>query len=153
VEEPAAEETFAATIEPVERPRRDVETAVLQAVRSARQDRFDRVVFEFAGPAVPGYRVAYATGPVYQCGSGDVLTVAGSQTLVIDLSPAQAHTEAGAPTVAPQRWQPGLPVLQDVRLTCDFEGTVSWMLGLTAQAPVRVSELANPTRLVVDLQR
>ena len=43
---------------------------LLSAVRAARQDGFDRVVFEFEA-AVPGYSVRYVDRPITEDGSGN----------------------------------------------------------------------------------
>src|SRR5215468_9618318 len=43
--------------------------AHLKAVRVAGQAGFDRVVFEFVPPSVPGYGIGYATGPITEDGS------------------------------------------------------------------------------------
>jgi hypothetical protein len=114
---------------------------------------FDRVVFEFQAPRVPGYRVAYADGPASDCAAGEAVNVEGAALLVVRLSPAQAHTETGTVTAGLRERHPNLPVLKELELSCDFEGEVSWVLGVSARRPYRVSELAEPARLIVDIQR
>lgn len=145
--------TFAGTIEPVERPRPDLNPAVLRDVRAAQHPDFERVVFEFQPPSVPGYRMEYAEAPVLNCGAGEPLNVEGVAHLVVRLSPAQAHTEAGEVTVRDRERRPALEMVRELELSCDFEGQVSWVVGLSARRPYRVSELAAPPRLVVDIQR
>ncbi len=124
----------------------------LKAVRAARNEGFDRVVFEFEGPHVPGYQVEYIDSPVIKCGSGDPTAVAGQGWLQVRLTPAQAHTEQGQATVTAREQKPALPVLQELELTCDFEGEVTWVLGNGKPNKYRVMELREPTRLVVDVQ-
>jgi hypothetical protein len=104
----------AGSTDPVERRRPDIDPVVLTAVRTGRQERFDRIVFEFSGQTLPGYRVAYVSGLVVQCGSGEAIAVAGINTLQVVLTPAQAHTDAGKPTVTPRRWQPGFPTFHPI---------------------------------------
>lgn len=41
--------------------------------------------------------------------------------------------------------------VQQVKLTCDFEGELTWALGVGGQRPFRVTTLADPPRLVVDV--
>jgi hypothetical protein len=108
------------------------------------------VVFEFEGSAVPGYRIGYQDRPV-QCGSGEPVEVAGGAWLQVQLLPAQAHTEAGEPTVQQRERHLALPVLKELESTCDFEADVTWVLGLASRRPYRVQELASPARLVVDV--
>jgi hypothetical protein len=144
-------DTFVATTEVVSPPS-PIDPVVLRDVRAAGQTTFDRVVFEFATAPLPGYRIAYADDPVRDCGSGETVNVRGASRLTVRLSPAQAHTEQGIATVKELERHLALPVLQELELTCDFEADVSWVLGLAARRPYRVSELAAPPRLVVDIQ-
>jgi hypothetical protein len=127
-------------------------SVTLTAVRSARQEGFDRVVFEFAGDALPGYHLEYVDRPIIRCGSGEPTEVAGQGWLQVRLTGAQAHTEQGKPTVAPRERKLQLGVLRELEHTCDFEGEVTWVLGLQKPNRFRVLELKAPTRLVVDVR-
>ncbi len=125
----------------------------LREVRTARNETFDRVVFEFAGNSLPGYRAEYVDRPIRQCGSGNTTEIAGDGWLELRLSPARAHTEAGGATVKErERGSMGLPNLAELELTCDFEGEVVWVMGTRSPNPFRVLELFNPPRLVVDVR-
>jgi hypothetical protein len=126
--------------------------ATLRAVRTARNEGWDRVVFEFDGADVPGYHVEYVDRPVRKCGSGDEAQVAGQGWLEVRITPARAHDEAGNVTVAQRERKLSLPVLRELELTCDFEADVTWVLGVAAPNRYRVSELSGPARLVVDVQ-
>src|SRR5205807_1843291 len=75
--------------------------ALLRSVTAAPGRGYDRVVFELAGDSAPGYRVEYVAGPVRSCGSGDVVSVAGSERLVGHLEPARAHDDQGSPVPPP----------------------------------------------------
>lgn len=148
--------SFAGTLAPVQRIRSfppGVVRPVLRAVETPRRSSpdYDRVVFEFTGDSVPGYRVEYTTKPVQRCGSGDPVTVAGTGHLIVRLEPAQAHDEHGNLAPAERHSAPGLPAVREITLICDFEGQVAWVLGITAPSPYRVSELAGPARLVLDV--
>lgn len=144
--------SFEGTAGATEKQRPEAGVAILRSVRAASQDGFDRVVFEFEGSAVPGYRVEYVDRPVLQCGSGEPVEVAGDGWLQVRLTPAQAHTEAGEPTVPDRERRPGLPVLQELQSTCDFEADVTWVLGVAAPNRYRVQELSAPARLIVDVR-
>lgn len=124
---------------------------VLREVRAAGQPGFDRVAFEFEGSDVPGYRIGYVDKAI-QCGSGEPVELAGEAWLEVQLTPAQAHTEAGEPTVRERERSLDLPVLKELESTCDFEADVTWVLGLASRKVYRVQELANPARLVIDLE-
>jgi hypothetical protein len=133
-------------------PRGGARPATLRAVRTARNEGWDRVVFEFEGSSVPGYRLEYVDRPVRKCGSGDDTQVAGQGWLEVRITPAQAHTDAGQVTVAERERKLALPVLKELEQTCDFEGDVTWVLGVASPNRYRVSELAGPARLVVDVR-
>jgi hypothetical protein len=136
----------------VEKPgRTDLGVIVLREVRSAGQRGFDRVVFEFEGEDLPGYRVGYVDRAI-QCGSGEPVQIVGEALLEVRLTPAQAHTDAGEPTVKERERRLDLPVLKELESTCDFEADVTWVLGLGSRKVFRVQELASPARLVIDVE-
>ena len=150
---------FAGTLAPVQRVRSfqpGVARPVLQHVETGTgvSPGYDRVVFEFTGggDSVPGYRVEYTTKPVQRCGSGDPVTVAGAGRLIVRFEPAQAHDEHGSLAPAERHRVPGLPVVRELTLICDFEGQVAWVLGVAAPSEYRVSELTGPARLVLDVR-
>jgi hypothetical protein len=132
-----------------------LEPPILEDVRAASHEGYDRIVFEFEGAGVPGYVVEYSPDAI-ACGSGeDRAAELGEGTvppaiLRIQMQPANAHTEEGQPT-APLRIEPNLSTLRAGLLTCDFEADVTYHLALTAEQPFRVSVVADPPRLVVDI--
>jgi hypothetical protein len=147
-EDPKNREWTAAT---VKLERASLKPVTLRSVREARNEGFDRVVFEFAGTQVPGYHLEYVDKPVQHCASGNEIPLAGQGFLQVRLTPAQAH-EGAEVTVAGRERKPALPVIQELKLTCDFEGEVTWVLGNASPKKFRVMELHEPTRLVVDVQ-
>ncbi|GAA1503455.1 hypothetical protein GCM10009677_39210 [Sphaerisporangium rubeum] len=111
---------------------------------------FDRVVVDLRG-ARTGYTVGYVR-QVVQDGSGDVVPMKGDAFLQITLTPAQAHSESGKPTLG------RTPVLnaelvnvRGVLPVGDFEGVVTVAIGLRHRAGFRVFEQRDPARLVVDI--
>lgn len=151
---PTVQDTaFAGTTAPLDRrrPARPGAFATLRAVATTSSPAYERIVFEFAGDSVPGYHVEYARGPVRRCGSGDPVSVAGSQRLVVRFAPARAHDDQGNPLPAQRERTLGLAAVKEMKLVCDFEGQVEWVLGVAAMAPYRASELAGPPRLVLDV--
>jgi hypothetical protein len=118
-------------------------------VRAGRHPGFDRVVFEFRG-GLPSHRVRHVDRLV-QDGSGNQVQVAGAADLEVVFQDAVAHDGNGQPTVGPRRFSPRFPVLEEVALVGDFEGVVSYGLGLDHRVPFKTSTLSNPSRLVVDL--
>lgn len=130
----------------------DVRMATLRSVRTGRNDGFDRIVFEFEAAEVPGYRVEYVEAPVRQCGSGQPTTLRGTAWLRVRLEPARAHDDRGRPTVQDREREANLPSIQELRLICDYEGQVEWVLSLGATRPFRVTKLTAPARLIVDVR-
>ena len=126
--------------------------ALLREVRAAAHNGFDRVVFEFEGAEMPSYHVEYIDKPVRACGSGDVVPLKGDGWLEIRFTPANAHTEDGAPTVKNREQTPNLKIIKELKTTCDFEAEVEWVLGVASPNKYRVLELKNPTRLAVDIK-
>jgi hypothetical protein len=123
--------------------------ALLQEVRAARNEGFDRVVFEFEGD-VPGYTVEYVQS-IEECGSGNPMEFGGAALLSVTIQPANAHTEAGEATVEREISPEGTAVIREVKSFCDFEALVGWGVSLAGARPFRVFELQDPPRLVVDV--
>lgn len=125
--------------------------AVLRAVRAARHEGYDRTVFAFDGP-LPGYHVEYVDRPAHACGSGEAVFLDGEAWLLVRFTPARAYTDDGRPTVPHGRTRTDLPVLVETAVTCDFEGEVAFVLGLTSPGGYRLTALTDPARLAVDVR-
>ena len=120
--------------------------AHLVAVRIARQEGFDRVVFEF-NDRTPGYRIGYATGSVHNT-AGQEVNVAGGAKLVIHLEQA---TGADSYTGPARVTAGGTTQVTELARIEDFEAVLSWVAGVRTEAPFRVTTLASPPRLVIDV--
>ncbi len=128
--------------------------ALLEAVRSAGHACIDRVTFEFRADGQPGYQVGYEPGPIVQDGSGDPVAVEGAAFLVVRLQPASGFDAGtGMPTYdGPGRIEPSGPnFITEVVRTGDFEGVLTWVIGLDQQRPFSVSRLDNPSRVYLDI--
>jgi hypothetical protein len=127
--------------------------ATLLAVRSARQDGFDRVVFEF-DTHVPQWRADYVDSPQHECGSGEEVRVEGDGWLQLDFESTNAHTEEGRATNAPRHVaDPAGANLRELRRTCDFEAQVQYVIGVGSPNRYRAFQLTSPARLVVDIEQ
>lgn len=129
--------------------------ALLVDVRVGAHEGFDRVVFEFRGDRVPGYRIAYVDRPVREDGSGRPVPLEGDAALEIRMAPAAGFdaTGDGEPTyTGPQRLAPSAAgALRELVRIGDFEGQLAWAAGLGGRHPVAVATLGDPARLVVDI--
>ena len=126
--------------------------AHLVAVRAARQDTVDRVVFEFSD-RVPGYRVGYTNKPIMGT-SGKEVPLAGSAALVVHMEQASGfNQDTGQPTYSgPKQLQPAdTRAVKEAAQVEDFEAVLSWALGVQGELPFRVSTLTGPPRLVIDI--
>ncbi|HVF75018.1 MAG TPA: hypothetical protein VM938_08210 [Acidimicrobiales bacterium] len=129
--------------------------AYLAAVRVAAHDGFDRVVFEFED-AVPGYRVDITTRPVTEDGSGDAVEVKGEVLYEVRFENAATARFQGERVVPVYQGERRITtrgeVVEEAVRTGDFEGVVTWVIGARPRPEgVRVTTLASPFRVVVDL--
>lgn len=117
--------------------------------RVGEQDSYDRFVLQF-DPIVPTYTVKRQANAVFAQGaSGQNVTLAGTAGALVTVHSAQGTTTfTGSTDIA----TPGYKVLKEARQVQDFEGYVSWGLGLSQPACMRVFVLDAPARLVVDFQ-
>jgi hypothetical protein len=122
---------------------------VLVAVRSAHHPGFDRITFEFRGPR-PSHHISYVSQLV-QDGSGKPVHLAGNAAINVVFQGANAHDSAGHSTVSPLHFRPGLPSLKEVALIGDFEGVVTYGLGVDHKVSFKVLELSNPSRIAIDI--
>jgi hypothetical protein len=125
-------------------------TPVLVAVRASHHRSFDRVVFQYRGGLPSGRHAGYVHRLIAD-GSGDTVPIAGRAILLVRMQRAQAHTAAGAATV-PVRTAYAWPNVMTSVLSGDFEGVVSYGIGLAKRTPFHVFTLRHPARVVVDVR-
>jgi len=119
------------------------------AARVGEVQAYDRFVLQFES-IVPTYSVKRQAKPVFPLGaSGPNVTLAGTTGVLVTV-----HSATGATTFQGERdiVHPEFQVLKEARETQDFEGYVSWGLGLSKSACMRAFVLNDPARLVVDFQ-
>jgi len=114
------------------------------------------VVFEFGpspvGPyGMPIYDVSVVTQFVGG-GSGAPVPVKGNAFLQVRFRNASTvDPTTGKQTFSQTDIRPDLPLVFEVKLIDDFERVMTWGLGLQHLSCAKVTELAGPVRLVVDL--
>lgn len=142
---------FVGTTDKTEVKKQTTDQATLIRIRSAAHADHDRIVFEFK-EAVPGYLIEYVDGNMQACGSGDDVAVDGNAKMRVRFVPAKAHTDEGQPTLPYDEFRSGLKQIIEVKRTCDFEAEVEWAIGSNAKKPYRVTELRDPSRIVIDVK-
>ena len=135
--------------EPVERSRRSRPAPEVVSVQTMEQEGYDRVLFTFEGP-MPGYQVRYVSRVTDA--AGERLPLRGEAFLAVAFQPARAHDPDGEATFPTAAITPGYPALRQVRFAGDFEGQVAFGIGVADRGGFRVSELRDPTRVVVDVR-
>jgi hypothetical protein len=127
---------------------------IVTNLRTGGHATFDRAVVDLQGYA-PAIKTRWVS-KAQNCATGNTLYVPGKKFLQITVEPAQAHTNSGKNAyVGPGRTASsaiGLKNLKGVRMTCDFEGQVSWVLGVNKKTSVKVGKLTGPSRLYVDIK-
>lgn len=126
-------------------------------VAAAGTDGGSRVVFEFE-PNLPAYRIDYIDRPVTEDGSGDEVTVAGEAVLQVRLEDASGARIEGENVVLTYKGPKRVPatgtggVVAEAVDTGDFEGIVTWAVGVRKKVPaITVTTLTGPPRLVIDV--
>src|SRR3712207_4266755 len=122
----------------------------LVGVRAGRNKDFDRLVFDFEGPA-PGFRVQYVD-QLIEDGTGDPIPLRGRAVVEIILQPATAHRDDGTTTwTGPIPDVTGFAAFRQIADAGDFEGVLTWGIGVAARTGLRASTLSGPTRVAVDV--
>ena len=121
----------------------------LVGIRAAHHPTYDRIVFDFQG-GLPASRTFEYVPALIADASGLYVPVAGRAILMVRFELAQAHTDEGTPT-APSRVAFGLPNIVTAVSGGDFEGVVTYGIGLARQDQYTALTLSNPDRVVIDI--
>jgi hypothetical protein len=143
---------FAGTLNPSHQGHAATHVVLVQKAETACCNGFDRIVFTCEGFHHPTWKVRYIHPPIKQCASGNNIPVSGNAFLQISMDTAQAHTDAGQPTITDRDRHLHCQNLKQLVLTCDFEAKVGFVFGVDSKKPYRVVELQNPARLVIDVK-
>lgn len=109
----------------------------------------DHVMFGFVEKqgGTPSCDVAYSNGPFVSDASGAAVTVRGAAFLTVRCTPAYGHDfESGRTTyTGPTRIDPsGVRHVRELVETGDFEGVVTWVVGLDTKRPFGVVPVTIP---------
>jgi hypothetical protein len=122
-------------------------------VRVGTHDGYDRVVLEF-NVGTPEFTLERDEPPFEKEPGGIPVDVEGESVLHLVLRNGTAMTETGESSYdGPFNLDPGFPMLVDLVHGGDFEAQTSWFIGLADEACVRVTLLADPHRIVIDVEQ
>jgi hypothetical protein len=119
----------------------------LTAIRAAAHDSegYDRIVFDFSN-GIPSYDLTRQESAKFiQDASGEEVILEGSAGLKLVIRDADVASGVGAGLT------PRLKSIREIRNIGNFERVLSYGIGLTSSHCVRVLELTNPSRLVIDV--
>lgn len=110
---------------------------------------FDRFVVRTRS-ARAGYDVRYVNRIVSD-GSGAPVSLEGTRRIRVLVRDARGHTEGGT-NLLPGTLTPRCSNLRQVKNAGDFEGLVTFGLGLRRRTGFRVFRLDSPARIVIDVK-
>jgi hypothetical protein len=116
---------------------------VLRSVRFGRHATYDRLAFDFCKPAETTL-TAKVVKQLTEDGSGKTVTLKGAHFIAITLTPADAHSNAGQPTVPDQAVTVAGRNIQQYKLIGDFEGVVSYGVGFLRIEPTATAIRSDP---------
>jgi hypothetical protein len=149
----ASAEPFNGGQEPVlQEPPGGITTALLTGVFTQSFETYDQVTFEFQ-EGMPGFRIEYVEPPIIADASGLEVEIAGSAFLQVRMERAAGHDpDTGEETYTGSlELTPGIPQVVELERTGDFEGVLTWVLGVNERADFRVQTEDGPLRLVVEV--
>ena len=123
--------------------------AELFGVATGCRANFDRFVIR-ARFGTPRYDVRYRRR-IIEDGSGNPVPLLGTKRIRVLVHNARGHTTGGM-GLLPKARTPLCPNLRQIKLAGDFEGVVTFGLGLRRKTGFRVFRLTGPRRIVIDVR-
>lgn len=132
----------------------------LADVRLGSHDGYDRIVFEYGEAGVPAFEIRTAEPPYVHDGSGMPMSVDGEVVYRIAITGGTKMGDDGMPTYTGSTdFRPSYPQIVQLVESADYEAVNTWYLGVNGTVlsdPVatclRVFQLTNPSRIVIDVQ-
>jgi hypothetical protein len=130
------------------------QASLLTKVEELGDSCVDHVIFDFDGKGTdpPGYTLTYGTAPFVADGSGAPVAVAGSAFVVVKVKPGYGYDfEKGVATYTGPKSVP-IGHTNHVRAiveTGDFEGVLTWVIGLDSKRAFSVQATGTPRHQLV----
>ena len=130
-------------------------TALLRSIRVTRGNGVDRVTFQFDGTGRPAASAGYVDRPVAD-GSGAAVAVQGTASIKVRFEPSAMTDLRGERPVTtytgPDRVTGDSRAVTEVVKGGDFEGVVTWFVGVRRKAPFRIQVVTStPSQLTIEL--
>jgi hypothetical protein len=122
----------------------------LWRLRTGNDGTFDRLVIDERF-SKSGYKVRYVDH-VTADPSGKTVHLKGNFFLEVVVHDAGTDSAAGHPADIHDVYTPLLPEIRQIKKTGDFEGVVSFGIGVKHKRDFRVLRLSSPRRLVIDVK-
>ena len=116
---------------------------VLRNVRFGRHDTYDRLAFDFCKPANTTLAAAVVK-QLTEDGSGDKVALKGTYFIALTLTPADAHSSTGRPTVPNRAVTVAGRNMQQYKLIGDFEGVVTYGVGVRRLEETAIAIRSDP---------
>jgi hypothetical protein len=124
-------------------------SAFIDDVRTGTHPGYDRLTIEFQNGQPETIEVRPQTDTKFMTDpKGDTVSVVGQAGIKVTIHISDAHTAYSGPTDI----KTGYSGLREVREIGDFEGYVTFALGVSSPGCYSATILTNPTRLVIDIQ-
>ena len=124
-------------------------SAFIDAVRTGTHTGYDRLTIEFKNGQPDTIEVRPQTDNKFMTDpKGDTVTLAGQAGIKVTIHISDAHTAYSGPTDI----KTGYSGLLEVRQIGDYEGYVTFALGVSSPGCYIATILTNPVRLVIDIQ-
>jgi hypothetical protein len=129
-------------------------SSLLTAVKQQGDGCVDHVIFDFnaKGTDPPGYTITYGEPPFVGDGSGAQIAVAGNAFVVVKVKPGYGFDfETGKATYTGPK---NVPVttgnhVKSIVETGDFEGVLTWIIGMDSKRPFSVQATGTPRHQLV----
>ena len=130
---------------------------LLRSIRVGHTATYDRVVFEFCGTSIPGHQVDFVAGQIHADPSDRVVPLHGQAFVRVvfhgattDTAPVASDPGSAPRYAGPLRLSPDYGLLKELAIAGDFEGQLSFGIGVDHVVDLRVQELTSPSRIVID---
>ena len=139
---------------PVKSPVTSTSSSLLTHVEELGDHCVDHVIFDFRakGSDPPGYTLTYGTPPFTADGSGTTIPVAGNAFIVVKVQPGYSFDfETNKATYTGPKSVPVANTnhVQSIVETGDFEGVLTWVIGLDSKRPFSVQATGTPNHQLV----